>query len=114
MNEDHEHRIREEIIMQQLAEVENQITTIESRKAELESVKQSIDDLSRQKNKDILFPIGAGVLAQGKLTDEQSLLINIGASVLIPKSTEEAKQLIDEQIRELAKLQDSLRRELSR
>lgn len=102
----------ERVKMQQLSEIENQLAMLEEKKAELEMIKQSIDSLKNQKDKDIIIPIGAGILATGKLTDDKNLLVNVGANVLIPKKTEEAKQLIEEQIQEIGRLHDSLKKEL--
>jgi prefoldin subunit 5 len=50
----------------------------------------------------------------GKVVDDKNLLINIGSNIIVQKTMEESNQLVDEQIRELDKLQDSLRKELER
>lgn len=110
----HEHEIEEQIFRQQLSELENQMVALENRKAELEIVKQSISEIKSRKDSEILVPIGAGILINGKIIDEKNLLVNIGANIIVKKTADEAKQLVEEQIKELTKLQDSLRKELER
>jgi prefoldin alpha subunit len=112
--EEFESQFREQLLMQHASELEGQIVALENKKTELQIIKQSLSDLSKQKGKDILFPVGSGILAHGKIADTKELLINVGANVVLPKSVEEAKQLIDEQVEEISKLQDSLRKELSK
>ena len=109
---DHEHEIEERILRQQLSELENQMVALDNRRAELEMVKTSIQDLKDKKDSEILVPVGAGILMLGKVVDDKNLLINIGANIIVQKTMEESNQLVDEQIRELDKLQDSLRKEL--
>jgi len=112
MDENAKHEIDERVIRQQISEVENQVVALENKKAELELIKQSIDDLKNKKDSEIFVPIGAGILMHGKIVDDKNLLVNIGANVIVQRTTEETRQLIDEQIKEITKMQDSLKREL--
>lgn len=110
----HEKIIEENIIREHIAEIENQLISLENRRLELELIKQSIDELKKHKDKEIMVPIGAGVLMLGKIVDENNVLINIGSNVFIQKNSEDAKVLIEEQIKEIDAMKESLRKELEK
>jgi len=111
---DHDHNVEEMIFRQQVSELENQLVALENRRSELEIVKQSITDMKHQKDREIMIPVGAGVMILGKIVDEKNILVNIGANVVVPRTSDEAKKLIEEQLDEINKLQDSLKKELER
>jgi prefoldin alpha subunit len=111
---DHDHNVEEMIFRQQVAEIENQLVAFENRRSELEVVKQSLADMKHQKDREIMIPVGAGVMVLGKIVDEKNILVNIGANVVVQKTSEEAKKLVEEQLEEINKILDSLKKELER
>jgi len=114
MNEEEEFRkaLEAEIIKKHIAELENQLAEIESKKAELEFLNDSLDEVKGQKGKDILVPLGSGVLIKAKLEDDEKVIVNIGSNVLVDRTVEETKKIINEQIKELNEVKKLIENEL--
>lgn len=109
---EHSHELDPELVRRQLVEIENQLNLLENKRLELEIVGNSINELKGQKNKEIMVPIGSGVLMKGTILDDKTVLINVGANILVEKTMDEAKELIKKQIDDIRNAQDSLQSEL--
>ena len=112
---EHKHEAEEldpELIRRQLAEIENQLNMLENKRLELEVMGNSINELKGQKDKEVMVPIGSGVLMKGTILDDKKVLINVGANILVEKTLDEAKEIIKKQIEDILKAQDSLQKEL--
>jgi len=107
-------RLESEILKSHINELEKQLSDINSKKAELEYLKNSLSKLKGQKGKEILLPFGAGVLVQGKIIDDSKVLVNVGSNVLVEKSIEEAKKIVDSQIKELDSLSNLIEKEIEK
>ncbi len=81
---------------------ENQVALLENRRVELLLIKASLDDL--KENSDLLIPLGAGIYANAKLSNSKEFLVNVGSNVLVKKSLDEVKKMIDDEIKEIEKL----------
>ena len=81
---------------------ENQVALLENRRVELLLIKSSLEDL--KEGSDLLIPIGAGIYAKAKLTDADEFLVNVGSNVIVKKSINEVKEMIDKEIEEIEKL----------
>jgi prefoldin alpha subunit len=112
---EHEHSANEDetralfesqMIQAHIAELEKQLSEIEAKKAELDYIKESLVQIKDQCDKEIVFPLGSGILAYGKLIDCKKVIVNVGANVLVEKEIPEAREIINDQITEL----DSVRK----
>ena len=97
---------------QQTAEFENQIYALDQKIAEFELLRESVEKIQHLKNKEMLVPLGGGVLMKATTAADNKLLINIGANILIYKSFEESATIIDKQILDLIAFQNQLREEM--
>lgn len=104
--------LESEIIRMHIAELEKQLSDVENKRAELEYLKESLSQIKGQKGKEILFPLGSGILMRGKIVDDEKLIMNIGSNVFMEKSISEARKIIDSQISELLKLKVMIENEL--
>ena len=106
--------LQQQIIQQQMMEIENQLNIIESRKVEFEFIKLSLEELKNKKDKELIVPLGSGVLAKAKVDDDKKVLVNIGANIIVEKDIDEAKEIIDCQIEELNKAAKMLQEEAAK
>jgi prefoldin alpha subunit len=112
--EEQRRMLEQQILQQKLMEIENQLNQVEQKKQELAMVSESISSLGGKTNVEIMVPIGMGVLGKAKLLDSNEFLINIGSNIVVKKSAEETKQLIESQIVELDRAKELFEQELQR
>ncbi len=103
-----------EILKAHMNELEKQLSEIESKRAELEYIKDGLENLKGQKGKDMLLPFGTGVLVKGKILDDKKVLVNIGSNVIVEKTIDEAKEIIDAQIKELEAVKKLIDKEIQK
>lgn len=97
----------------QLKQLQEQLTNLEAQIFEMQKTKESIEDLEKMKDKkEILIPIANGIYSKAELNAEDKLIVNIGADLMVKKSFEDTKKLIDEQIQELIKIINEISSEL--
>jgi len=109
-----EEQIRKESIKAEINEIQNQLQAISEKITELNVVFLSMDELKKHKNREILLPVGSGFFMKGTISGEESVLVNVGADVVIPKSFESAKETIKNQREELELLNSRLNKELEK
>ncbi len=71
--------------------------------AELEETRQALEDLKDVKRGDsIMVPLGSGNFIAGEIKDCEKVLVGFGAGVVIKKSQEDARKIIDKRAEELS------------
>lgn len=115
MSEEERMQMLEQIqaMQQEAQKIEEQIIHLERRRAELEIILSSLDEIKNQESDELLIPIGSGLFVEGKITNKTDALINIGSNIVVKKNFDEAKKIINEQILEINKVKDQLQGELS-
>jgi prefoldin alpha subunit len=102
-----------QMINQQIKQLENQSTALNNQLLELMSTNQSLDEIDKVKeNSEILVPLSTGIYARAQLKNSNSFIVNIGANVAMDKDLNSTKEVIQEQVIEIRKLQESLMNEL--
>jgi len=97
------------ILNVQAQTIAEQLDKIDSAIMEIEYLKQSIADLSSiRENNEILSPISNGIFVKAKIGNAKKLLINVGNGVVVEKTSEETKSLLDERIDEISKSRENL------
>ena len=87
-----------QIIGERIKQLQQQLQTAEQQLMEIMATMQSLDDFSTLKeNDEILVPVNNGIFAKASLKKENKLLVNVGSSVVVDKSVEETKNLIEKQ-----------------
>jgi len=98
-----------QVLNQQLKEFQQKLTTIGQQMNEIMVIKEAVSDLGEaQVGSDMLAPMAAGIFVKSKLMDNKEVLINVGNNVVVGKSLEEAKGLLDSQLTELSNLEQNL------
>ncbi len=113
-NLENKKNLENQILQAYFSEMQKQVSEIETKKSELEYLSDGLTQLKGQKDKDILIPLGSGVLAKGKLTEDEKVIVNIGSNVLVKKTLDEAKKIIDKQIKELNSILKQLEDEMQK
>ncbi|MCF7871571.1 prefoldin subunit alpha [Candidatus Woesearchaeota archaeon] len=103
----------QEAIMQQLyqqyQQLNDHINKLNNAKEQLENTKQAIDEFEKiQGNEEILAPIANGIFINAKLLDSKKLKVNVGSDLVIDKTIDETRELLQKQEKEIDKsLQDA-------
>jgi prefoldin alpha subunit len=102
-----------QMINQQIKQLEKQSTALNNQLMELLSTDQSLDEMDKvNENSEILVPLSTGIYARAQLKHSNSFIVNIGANVAMDKDLNATKGVIQEQVMEIRKLQESLMNEL--
>ena len=97
----------------QLKQLQQQVSNLELQFMEMQKVKESLEDLEKIKGKkEILVPIANGIYKKAEMENNEKVLINIGADLMVEKNFEDTKKLIEEQIKEISKVINEINTEL--
>ena len=82
--------------------IAEQLERIDDGLMEIEYLKSSLDELkSSKKGSDIFAPMSSGIFVKAKLEENEKLLVNVGNNVVVEKTANETKSLLDERISEM-------------
>ena len=99
-------------LQQALKQVQQQLQMLAQQREELDQVHDSVVEMkSVDKGQEILVPLGAGIFTQGTLTQTKTLLLNVGAQVVVEKNVDDALTLIEKQMKELQTIEQSMQEE---
>jgi len=85
----------------QLSEIEKRLVELSMKCEELKKIRESLEELRSGKEKEFLFSFAPGVFVKGKLVENERVLVEIGANIVMQKELDDAQQFIEEQIHEL-------------
>ena len=101
---DKEKMMELQLLEQQLQTIGQNVEALDNNLGELKGVHKNIDEFKDLKKGDkILVPLANGLFASATLNDSKHLKVNVGASVMVTKDLEGAKNIISEQVSELEK-----------
>ncbi len=100
--------IAQQLLGQQLQQLEQQIATIEMQMKDLNVLKESLNELSNLDDCKIHTPLGAGVFLESHLSKPETVLLNVGAGVIVKKDTPTAIKIIGKQIEELESIKKQM------
>ena len=97
----------------QAEQLQYQIELLNQSIAATQITGETIESLKNlQDGQEILLPLGNLAFIKAKLTDSSKVLVNVGASVVLEKEIDTAKDQIDQRIESLTKSQMQLRQGL--
>ena len=104
-----ENAFKMQILEQQIVQVQKQLQQLENQLIDLEMTKESIDELKKSKKGDeMLSMLSPGIFIKTNLTNNDDVIINVGANIAVKKKTSEAKKMIDEQIEDVKEIRTQL------
>ena len=98
-----------QMIMNQLSQLQEQFSRVDTHLTELEIIKNSVDELQDIKvGSDMLAPISNGIFVKSKLQDNKNFIVNIGGGVTVSKTQDQLRGFLDQQSNEIKKVQTDL------
>ena len=82
-------------MQQQLQALDNQLSMLEKTRENIAGIKEI------SQNSKAFIPLGQGVFVEGSVSDNENLLVNVGADTIVKKSTAESKEIVEKQIAEV-------------
>ena len=92
---------------EQSRDIEEKLQIVEQQISELQNFKISLDELEKNKNREILASLGKGVYIKSDIKDEK-LFVDVGSGVLIRKSLDKTKDIIEEQTKRINEMKMQL------
>lgn len=80
---------------------------------EMQLTLSTIEEAS-EKDSEILIPIGSEAYAYGKLTNQKTFIVEIGAGVALEKNLEDAKTILNKRLNELSSAVTDLQSEIQK
>jgi len=104
-----------QMLEQQSQQLQKQIQAIDQQVGELESIKAGLEQLQAVKpGTEIFVQFAGGIFIKAELKDNKDLLLNVGASTAVTKSTEGTIGTISAQVMEMAELRQKMVEQLDR
>lgn len=110
--------LQEKILLYQLLhrsldELQQQALILQQRVLELEATRVAVTESSKlPKNNQLLIPLGSGCYVSGRATQTSSLLVNVGAGVVLKKSPKDVLALLEERAKEIQNLLEKVQLEM--
>lgn len=88
-----------QILEQQLKQVSQQLLSLDNQLLELQRINDNLDDIAKtKKDTEILVALGGGVFSKAELKDSNTVLMNVGANIIIEKDIASSKEVVNHQI----------------
>lgn len=90
-----------QLIDAQIREIEKELSTLETRNAELIKLKDSLNSLGKvKKGAKAYSPIGLGIYTESTISNTKEVLVNVGSNIIVKKDLASANELLDKQLRQ--------------
>ena len=103
----------QQLMMQQLQQIEQQISTIEQQKVDLTTLQENLEELQKLKKVKIHTPLGAGVFLESEVKETNDVLLGVGSGVIVKKDVKAAIKIMGRQVQELEKISVQMQNELN-
>jgi len=91
-----------DIYKNQIETINEQINMIDATIKSMESTIEALTSLNKTDvDREILLPLGSNAFAHSKLSDNQNVIVGVGANIFLEKSIPEAVKFFDTHIEEL-------------
>ncbi|MBI5391340.1 prefoldin subunit alpha [Candidatus Woesearchaeota archaeon] len=98
---------------QQKKAIEEQLQTLVQQLQEAMNTVMVLDSFSAAADgSEVLIPVSNGIFAKASLMQEQKVAVNVGANIVVEKTVDEAKQMIEQQIHHLSHYQKQFEQQL--
>ena len=77
----------------------------------MQSFQIHIGEIDKNKEKEILAPLGKGVFIKSEIKDKK-IFVDIGAGVLVRKSPKEAREVIEDQLKKLEEMRQEIHKHI--
>ena len=102
MSNDQQEAYTYQLLSQQLQQFQQQLQILEQQLEELQQLDEHLTSFKTvKKDTEGFANLGAGVYVKATFNDTETIYLTVGAGVLVPKTPDEAKELVQKQIKEL-------------
>ncbi len=98
--EQQEYLIKLSMMQQEASQLEEKIGVIEQQIAEMTAIKESLGEIDKKGQEEILSNLGKGIFIKTKIV-ENELFVNVGKEILVKKNARDTMKVIEEQIAKL-------------
>jgi len=112
-NDMQEKMVQLQIMETNLKALQERSDILTERIAELESTRNSIEELKSIKPSSALIPIGSGNFVPGRIDNTEDVIVGIGGGVAIKKKREDALVILDNTMKEFNKNLDEMRNHMT-
>lgn len=99
--------IRLSLLEQQANQIEEQIVQVEQQIQEMQVLSLNIGKLGKEKEKEILAPVGRGIFSKAELKEDK-FFVNVGCGIFLKKNGDEASKIVNNQIEKLRQMKIEL------
>jgi prefoldin alpha subunit len=103
-----------QMLNQQMQHLQQQLQSLDQQLGSLENLKSDLDSLKNQKDAKTYSALNGGVLVESEIKESDSVLLSVGANVLVKKKKEAALELIDRQLKDLKEIRVKLENEANK
>ena len=103
-----------QMLNQQLQHLQQQLHSLDHQLEGLGNLKSDLDSLKGQKDSKTYSSLNGGVFVESEIKESNSVLLSVGANVLVKKKKEEALELIEKQLEELKEIRVKLENEVNK
>ncbi len=82
-----------------------------SKMIEIQNTLGSMDEIEKCKE-EVIFPIGAEAYVFGKVADKKKLMVDIGAGVILEKTVEETKEILNKRKNDIENALNSMQKDI--
>lgn len=100
------------ILKQQSEEVEKQLQFVGDQIIELNEFSENLKNYGKDGEKEVLAPLGRGVFVKADRNVDEKLFVEVGAGVLVRKTPEEARKIIEGQVMKFQEAKTALSHQL--
>ena len=100
---DHQAEMYEyQMMSEQMQQLQQTFNTMNKHREELRRLESNLTDLSKLKGgESTLIPLGSGIYIKGKIEKSENVFMNVGSSVVVQKTYDEALDTIRKQLAEV-------------
>ncbi len=114
--EDHIQRKHKELqeLEAYLQRLNNQLESLQEKSNEIANVKDALEEVKKiESGRETLVTLSNGIFLKGEIKETDKVLVNVGADVVVEKTIEEAKELVEEQEKEIESYKSELIKAIS-
>ena len=118
MKEEKEREAQQTLILYQLLQnhleqLKNQAALFERRLMETEITKQTLNDLKKSKESDVLIPLGSGCYSHGSIRNSEKIITDVGAGIFVERETGQTNEILESNKTEIENLSKNLQDEIN-
>lgn len=91
------------MLQQRSEQIEEQINLINQNIAQLEALNNTLLNIDKSKNKEMLAPLGKGIFVESEIKNKD-LFVNVGSNTIVKRTPKQTAELIEKQINEMKQM----------